>query len=138
MLDFYVGVLGAEPAWVGRFDGCLSHLRIGSSLIDLVSYRAAEGRKFHAGGTGLLPDAPLPAMDPEAGTLDHFAINLEPYDEVAVREYLTSRGFPPYSEGQRFGADGQGYSIYIRDPENNALELKCGIGSQGRDQSNRS
>jgi hypothetical protein len=30
-----VGVLGAEEDWVDRMDGCLSHLRLGASLIDL-------------------------------------------------------------------------------------------------------
>lgn len=126
MLDFYVGVLGAEPEWVGRMGGCLSHLRIGTSLIDLQAYCTPTGRKLHAGGSGLPEEAPLPAVDAEAGTLDHFAINVDPYDPAAVREYLTSRGYPPFAEGMRYGADGQGYSIYLRDPENNIVELKCG------------
>mmetsp|Transcript_7199 Transcript_7199/g.14752 ORF Transcript_7199/g.14752 Transcript_7199/m.14752 type:complete len:199 (-) Transcript_7199:376-972(-) len=126
MLDFYVGVLGAEPVWVGRFGGCLSHLRIGSSLIDLQSYRSPEGRRFHAGGTGLPAGAPLPEMDAEAGTLDHFAINLKPFDPVAVSDYLRAQGCSPFAEGQRYGADGEGYSMYLRDPESNVVELKCG------------
>eukprot|EP00931_Biecheleriopsis_adriatica_P118976 TRINITY_DN94269_c0_g1_i1.p1 TRINITY_DN94269_c0_g1~~TRINITY_DN94269_c0_g1_i1.p1 ORF type:complete len:240 (+),score=24.15 TRINITY_DN94269_c0_g1_i1:59-778(+) len=126
MLDFYVGVLGAESEWVGRMGGCLTHLRIGSSLIDLQAYCSPVGWKLHAGGSGLPQDAPIPPCDPEAGTLDHFAINVDPYDPVAVREYLTSLGHPPFAEGVRYGADGEGYSMYLRDPENNVVELKCG------------
>jgi hypothetical protein len=27
-------------------------------------------------------------------------------------------------EGQRYGADGTGFSLYVRDPEGNTVELK--------------
>jgi len=27
-------------------------------------------------------------------------------------------------EGQRYGADGEGLSLYVRDPEGNTVELK--------------
>lgn len=135
MVDFYVGVLGAEPTTlpdgtssVGRFGGSLTHLRLGTSLVDLMSYAANEamGRRLHAGGSGLGEDRPLPTLDVENGTLDHFAINVDPYDPDVVRAYLKDRGFPAYSEGVRYGADGNGYSMYLRDPERNVLELKCG------------
>ena len=106
--------------------GALSHLRVGSSLIDLTAYISPEARSMHAGGYGLPLDADDPPIDAEAGTLDHFAINLAPYDPEEVSNYLESCGFPPFAQGQRYGADGEGYSIYLRDPENNVLELKCG------------
>ena len=126
MLDFYVGVLGAEPEWVGRMGAALSHLRIGSSLIDLTTYVSPAARSMHPGGSGLPIEAPDPSNDAEAGTLYHFAISVAPYDPEEVSNYLSSRGFPPFAQGQRCGADGDGYSIYLRDPENNVLELKCG------------
>ena len=107
-------------------DGCLSHLRIGSSLIDLQGYEAPGGRRLHAGGQGLPADAPKPEIDPTKGTLDHFAINLEPYDPESVTEYLTTAGHAPYAQGQRYGADGDGYSIYLTDPEGTVVELKSG------------
>ena len=118
--------MGAEAEWVGRMDGCLSHLRIGSSLIDLQGYETPGGRKLHAGGQGLPADAPEPEIDPTKGTLDHFAINLAPYDPEAVTAYLADKGHAPYAQGQRYGADGDGYSIYLKDPEGTVVELKSG------------
>ena len=41
MISFYVDVLGATPEWLDRFEGTLSHLRVGDSLIDLVSMDAS-------------------------------------------------------------------------------------------------
>ena len=96
MLDFYVGVLGAEPEWVGRMDGALSHLRIGSSLIDLQGYEAPGGLKLHAGGKGT---EAKPEIDATKGTLDHFAINVAQYDPKAVTANLTENGYAPYSQG---------------------------------------
>ena len=31
-----------------------------------------------------------------------------------------------YAQGQRYGADGDGYSIYLKDPEGTVVELKSG------------
>ena len=44
----------------------------------------------------------------------------------AVTEYLTAAGHAPYAQGQRYGADGDGYSIYLTDPEGTVVELKSG------------
>ena len=134
MINFYVGVLGAKPTTlpngessVGRLDGALTHLSLGRSLIDIQSYESPMGRKMHGGGSGLADDVPLPTLDVANGTLDHFAINVEPYDPDVVRDYLTENGIVPFSEGDRYGADGNGYSMYLRDPDGNIVELKCGI-----------
>ncbi|GMH73997.1 hypothetical protein TrLO_g9737 [Triparma laevis f. longispina] len=126
MLDFYVGVLGAEPDRIGRMEGCLSHLRVGASMIDLHAYDSPAGRKMHAGGSGVDENAPLPERDVEKGTLDHFALNVDPYDPDQTRDYLAKCGHAVFSEGQRYGADGDGYSMYLRDPEGNIVELKSG------------
>ncbi len=40
--------------------------------------------------------------------------------------YLTEKGHAPYAQGQRYGADGDGYSIYLKDPEGTVVELKSG------------
>ena len=105
MVDFYVGVLGAEPEWLNRFDGKLSHLRIGSSLIDL----SLSDKK----------------IDVSAGNMDHFAVNVNDFDEVAARQYLAAHGVEITQSGDRYGADGNGKGLYVRDPEGNEVELKC-------------
>ena len=43
-----------------------------------------------------------------------------------MTEYLTAAGHAPYAQGQRYGADGDGYSIYLKDPEGTVVELKSG------------
>lgn len=107
MIRFYVDILGAEPEWLNRFDGKLSHLRIGSSLIDLSLQEVFE------------PDS-------AAGrNLDHFAINVEDFNEDEARAYLEANGVEITQAGPRFGADGNGKGLYVRDPEGNEVELKC-------------
>jgi hypothetical protein len=57
--------------------------------------------------------------------LDHFCISLEgPFDRAAIRAWLTDHGAQPGEETSRYGADGQGPSIYVPDPEGNVIELK--------------
>ena len=47
-------------------------------------------------------DAPRPEIDPTKGSLDHFAINLAPYDAEAVTEYLTEKApYAPYAHSRR-------------------------------------
>ena len=43
--------------------------------------------------------------------------------EAGRRERLDNA---PYAQGQRYGADGDGYSIYLTDPEGTVVELKSG------------
>ena len=48
------------------------------------------------------------------------------YMQEAVTAYLTEKGHAPYAQGRRYGADGDGYSIYLTDPEGTVVELKSG------------
>ena len=113
MTQFYVDVLGAKAEWLNRFDGALSHLRVGDSLIDLVAY-----------------DAPLTfaKQEPyaEQSTLDHIALRVDDFDEAAARAWLSAHGVRVITSGGRYGADGNGFSLYLRDPENNVVEIKQG------------
>ena len=90
----------------------LVQLRAGRSLIDLVPVDSPLGR---AGG------AP-----PGRGgrNVDHFCLRVEPFDETAIRRHLASHGVDAGSTESRYGAEGQGPSIYISDPEENVVELK--------------
>ncbi|MDF2463975.1 MAG: hypothetical protein K0Q43_2210 [Ramlibacter sp.] len=111
MLRFYTEVLGCTLERVQDELG-LYQVRAGASLIDLVTI---EGKLGRAGG------AP---PGPEGRNLDHFCLRIEPFDGDALRAWLSSRGADPGEVVQRFGAEGQGPSLYLRDPEGNVVELK--------------
>ena len=111
MLRFYTGVLGCTLERTQEKLG-LVQLRAGRSLIDLVTLEGPLGR---AGGAG---------PGTEGRNLDHFCLRIEPFDRTALEALLMSRGIVPGEFGRRFGADGEGPSLYITDPEGNGVELK--------------
>ena len=111
MLNFYCNILGAclikKNAEIGLY-----HLSVGSSMIDLVAVDAPlrrrggappvrQGRNFH-----------------------HIAIKIAPFDGEKIRKYLAGQGIASEEPVIRFGANGNGPSIYIKDPEGNGIELK--------------
>lgn len=110
-LGFYVGVLGLTVDR-DRPELGLTHLRCGPQMIDLVTLDGPLGRR---GGA---------AAGEEARNLDHFALQVRPFDEAAVRAHLAAHGLEVVEEGPRYGADGTGLSLYVRDPDGNTVELK--------------
>ena len=111
MVAFYSGVLGCSVE--RRQDAIgLVQLRAGRSLVDLVPVDGALGR---AGG------AP---PGPEGRNLDHFCFRVEPFDEASIRRDLSAAGVATGETVMRFGAEGEGPSIYVADPEGNVVELK--------------
>jgi catechol 2,3-dioxygenase-like lactoylglutathione lyase family enzyme len=111
MLGFYLDVLGLSVDR-DRPELGLTHIRAGAQMIDLITLDGPLGR---LGGA---------APGPEARNLDHFALQVRPFDEFAIRGHLAAHGVEVVEEGQRYGADGEGFSLYIRDPEGNVVELK--------------
>lgn len=111
MLRFYTEVLGCTMERVQDELG-LYQVRAGASLIDLVP---VDGKLGRAGGA---------APGPEGRNLDHFCLRIEPFDGDALRAWLSSRGADPGEVVQRYGAEGEGPSLYLRDPEGNVVELK--------------
>jgi catechol 2,3-dioxygenase-like lactoylglutathione lyase family enzyme len=111
MLDFYCGVLGCAVDR-DRPELGLTHIRAGDDLIDLVTLEGPLGR---LGGAG-------PAA--EGRNLDHFCLRVRPFDEAAIRAHLAAHGVEVADSGPRYGADGYGVSLYVRDPEGNTVELK--------------
>ena len=111
MIDFYVGVLGAEVLW-RRPDIGLVHLKVGSDLLDLVPVDGTLGKK---GGA---------APGVEGRNLDHFCFRVEPFDQATIVRHLSDHGVAIGEIRERFGAEGTGISIYLADPENNIVELK--------------
>ncbi len=111
VLAFYRDVLGCPVEKIQEGLG-LYQLRAGDSLIDLVDLAGPLGK---AGGRG--PGA-------EGRNLDHLCLRIEPFDEPALRAYLAGHGIDVGESGSRYGAEGEGPSIYISDPEGNVVELK--------------
>jgi catechol 2,3-dioxygenase-like lactoylglutathione lyase family enzyme len=111
MLHFYRDVLGCSIER-RQDDIGLVQLRAGRSLIDLVAVQGVLGR---AGGA---------APGAQAHNLDHFCVRVEPFDEVGIRRHLRSFGIEAGELATRNGAEGEGPSLYLNDPENNVVELK--------------
>ena len=111
MLRFYCQALGCSVE--RRQDAIgLVQLRAGRSLIDLVP---VDGKLGKAGG------APPGA---EARNLDHFCLRVEPFDEANIRIHLNAHGVEAGKVESRYGAEGEGPSMYLTDPEGNVVELK--------------
>jgi glyoxylase I family protein len=109
-IRFYSEVLGAKVEKVQAEIG-VWQLRAGTSLIDLVP---VEGKLGRLGGAG-------PGI--EGGNVDHVCFRVVPWDGEAILAHLRQHGI----EGEivsRYGAEGDGPSIYLSDPEGNGLELK--------------
>jgi len=111
MERFYCEVLGCTIE--KRQDAIgLVQLRAGRSLLDLVPVDGPLGR---AGGA---------APGREGRNLDHFCFRVEPFDAAAIGAQLHRHGVLAGPVESRYGAEGEGPSIYITDPEGNVVELK--------------
>lgn len=112
MIGFYCDVLGCSVERKLSPEFGLVQLRAGNSLIDIVS---VEGKIGRSGGS---------APGREGRNMDHFCVRLEGFDEAAIRAHLSRFGVHGSELEIRYGADGNGPSIYIQDPEGNTVELK--------------
>lgn len=100
MRRFYCDVLGAvHVAYRPEFR--MSHLRAGGCMIDLVESGGATGCN-----------------------MDHFCLRIEPFDAAAIVSHLERHGVAAGEIRNRYGAEGNGPSIYLTDPEGNRVELK--------------
>jgi glyoxylase I family protein len=125
MRSFYCDVLGCTEER-RQDDIGLLQLRAGESLIDLV---AVDGRIGRAGGA---------APGTEGRNMDHFCLQVVPFDRDAILTHLAAHGVRVGEFGSRYGAQGEGPSQYLFDPEGNLVELKgppgaavAGEGSSG-------
>jgi catechol 2,3-dioxygenase-like lactoylglutathione lyase family enzyme len=108
--DFWREVLGATFEKHQEAIG-LYHLRVGTALIDLVP---VDGKLGRMGGA---------APGKEGRNVDHVCFRIRDWDEAAILAHLAARGIEGHVV-QRYGAEGEGPSIYIHDPEGNMIELK--------------
>jgi len=111
MIAFYTEVLGCAVEKRVESLG-LVHLRAGRSQIDLVSVSGDIGRQ---GGA---------APGPEGRNMDHFCLRIEPFDSESLRTHFAAYGIDLGPVRQHYGAEGDGPSVYLSDPESNTIELK--------------
>jgi glyoxylase I family protein len=109
-LAFYRDVLGCRVEREQPELG-LTQLRAGRSLIDLVTLDGPLGR-------------PTTAARASAPNVEHFCLALAPYDEPDLASWFASRGVGVIDPSTRYGAEGEGRSFYIEDPDGNRIEVK--------------
>lgn len=115
MLSFYCDVLGCSIERETSDELGLTQLRAGSALIDLVK---TDGKLGRIGGS-----KPTIADN----NLDHFCLQLKFISEQATIKHLQSHGIQTTDFEKRYGAQGFGPSLSIKDPEGNVVELKSQI-----------
>lgn len=105
MVRFYEQALGfKEERRLEKLQ--LVQMRAGASMLDLI---AAER-----------------SADAPAGTanMDHLCFRVEPFDRDAIVTRLAPFGVSVGETVERYGAEGNGPSVYFNDPEGNQIELK--------------
>lgn len=100
-LEFYVGVLGLEAVRLAEWE---------AGEAPFVSVRVHDG---------FIID--LMELERSGENADHFCLVVEDdIDELIVAGTITPEAGPM----DLFGARGQGYSVYLRDPDGNRVELR--------------
>lgn len=108
---FYCDVLGCSIEKRQPQIGLLQ-LRAGDALVDLVDVEGPLGR---IGGA---------APGREGRNMDHLCLRIAPFDREAIVRHLQAQGARVGEYGSRYGAEGEGPSQYLFDPEGNMVELK--------------
>lgn len=111
MISFYCDVIGCKLEW-RRPELGLVHLRAGNCMIDLVNVDGPTGQR---GG---------PAPGADGHNMDHLCLRVKGFAVDPVVKHLEKHGVAVGKISDRFGADGRGMSIYMKDPEGNTVELK--------------
>ena len=111
MLHFYRDALGC-PIERRQDELGLIQLRAGNALIDLVPVGSKLGR---VGGA---------APGAEGHNMDHLCLRLDGFDGEVLRRHFTALGYAAGEVATRYGADGEGPSLYLTDPDGNVVELK--------------
>lgn len=111
MIEFYCDTLGCKLERELKDFG-LAQLRAGECLIDIVDVESEIGRQ---GGN---------APTKDSNNLDHFCLQIQPCEEQELIDYLKEKGISAGNFEDRYGAKGDGRSIYIKDIDGNVIELK--------------
>ena len=102
-IRFYCDVLGCTVERRVEAIG-LVQLRAGASLIDLLPPKAGSTT--------------------QGRNMDHLALRIDPFDEPSLRSHLEHYSIEVGEVVTRYGAEGNGPSLYIEDPDGNTVELK--------------
>ena len=101
MVRFYEQALGFKvERTLDRLH--LVQMRAGASMLDLVQAERPQS----------------------GGNMDHLCFRIEPFDREAIAARLSPLGVAVGETVQRYGAEGNGPSVYFDDPEGNQIELK--------------
>ena len=105
MVRFYEQALGFKvERTLERLS--LVQMRAGASMLDLIEHeRPKDGGK-------------------DGSNMDHLCFRIEPFDRPGIAARLTPLGIALGDTVQRYGAEGNGPSVYFHDPEGNQIELK--------------
>lgn len=103
MLNFYCTILGGTVEREVQ-SLRLTQVRLGDNLIDVVEV-----------------EHPL---DLHHQNLDHVCLRVTPFDLEGLKKYFAQHDIKITEEGMRYGAQGMGYSIYIKDPQGTGVELR--------------
>jgi len=101
-LRFYCDALGLTGERVDEFrsgSAPFPSVRAGGSLIDLFA-------------------SATPGPGP-----NHFCIEVADGPEALLAD-LAARGVPVERPGRRYGARGEGFSVYVRDPDGHTIEVR--------------
>ena len=112
LVGFYCDVLGCTVERRSSPELGMAQLRAGDALIDIVAVDSELGRM---GGA---------APGKDGRNMDHFCVRVDPFEEDAIRQHLAQHGVVGSKLETRYGAEGNGPSIYIQDPDGNTVELK--------------
>jgi glyoxylase I family protein len=111
MVRFYEQALGFNVE--RRLDRInLVQMRAGASMLDLILSDAKSGAPQSGKGKSGAPN------------MDHLCFRIEPFDRAAIEARLGPLGITVGETFQRYGAEGNGPSVYFHDPEGNQIELK--------------
>ncbi|MBA6389975.1 VOC family protein [Colwellia sp. BRX10-3] len=113
LIDFYCEVLGCVVERELPDDIGLTQLRAGASLIDIVNVNSTLGE---AGGA---------APKSTGNNVDHFCLQIEEFDESELKSYLQGKGVEVGEFEERYGAQGLGRSLYLKDIAGNNIELRA-------------
>ena len=114
---FYVEAVGCTLAW-DRPELGLTHLKAGNAMIDIVSNDGPLGTK----------GVSLPAE--HGRNVAHLCLRITPFDCETLRAHFEAFGIVVAPPQSRFGAQGNGLSIYLTDPEGNGIEFKEDAGEE--------